>query len=68
MIFDLKIDWLRRGAEVASYEGLVTKFYICDALEQVSLNKSPGQEGLSYEVYLRLMHMLLLILMDMFNH
>ena len=40
---------------------------VCDALKQVSLSKSPGRDGLPYEVYLRLLHMFVPILMDMFN-
>ena len=39
-----------------------------DALKQVSLNRSPGLDGLPYEVYLKLLHIFVLILTDMFNH
>ena len=39
-----------------------------DAFEQVGLNKSPGLDGLPYEVYLRLPRMFVPILTDMFNH
>ena len=39
-----------------------------DALKQVGLNKSPGLDGLPYEVYLRMSHMFVPILTDMFNH
>ena len=37
-------------------------------MKQVGLNKSPGLDGLPYEVCLRLYHMFLPILTDMFNH
>ena len=39
-----------------------------DALKQVGLNKSPGLDGLPYEVYLRLLRMSVPILTNMFNH
>ena len=42
-----------RVAEAASCEGVVTKCEVRDALKQVGLNKSPGLDGLPYEVYLR---------------
>ncbi len=38
------------------------------ALKQVGLNKSPGLDGLPYEVNLRMSHMFVPILTDMFNH
>ena len=56
------------AAEVASCEGVVTECEVHDVLKQVSLNKSPGLDGLPYEVYLRMSHMFVLILTDMFNH
>ena len=56
------------GAEAASCEGLVTECEVCNALKQVGLNKSPGLDGLPYEVYLRLSHMFVPILTDVFNH
>ena len=34
----------------------------------VAINKSPGLDGLPYEVYLRMSHMFVPILTDMFNH
>ena len=37
-------------------------------LKQVGLNKSPGLDGLPYEVYLRMSHMFVPILTDVFNH
>ena len=47
------------AAEAASCEDVIT-------LKQVTLNKSPGLDGLPYEMYLRLPHMFVLILTDMF--
>ncbi len=62
-------DFPRLGvAEAASCEGVVTECEVRDALKQVSLNKSPGLDGLPYEVYLRMSHMFVPILTDMFNH
>ena len=57
-----------RAAEAASCEGVVTESKVRDALKQVGLNKSPGLDGLPNKVYLRLSHMFVPILMDMFNH
>ena len=57
-----------RVAEAASCEGVVTECEVRNALKQVGLNKSPGLVGLSYEVYLRMSHMFVPILTDMFNH
>ena len=56
------------AAEAASYEGLVTECEVRDTLKQVGINKSPGLDGLPYEVYLRLPHMFLPILTDVLNH
>ena len=54
-------DFPRLGAvETASCKGVVTECEVCDALKQVGLNKSPRQDGLPYEVYLRLPHVLCL--------
>ena len=44
-------------AEAAGCEVLVTECEVRDALKQVGFNKSPGLDGLPYEVYLRLPHM-----------
>ena len=55
-------------AEVASCEGVVTECEVRDALKQFDLNKSPGLDGLPYEVYLRMSHIFVPILTDMFNH
>ena len=61
-------DFSRLGvAEAASCEGVVTECEVRDALKQIGL-KSPGLDGLPYEVYLRMSHMFVPILTDMFNH
>ena len=57
-----------RAAEAASCGGVVTECEVCDTLKQVGLNKSPGLDGLPYEVYLRMSHTFVPILTDMFNH
>ena len=57
-----------RPDEAAGCEGVVTECEVHDALKQVGLNKSPGLDCLPYEVYLRLSHMFIPILTDMFNH
>ena len=56
------------AAEAASCEGMITESKVCDTLKQVGLNKSPGVDGLPYEVYLRLPPMFVPILTDLFNH
>ena len=62
-------DFPRLGAaEAASCEGVVTECEVRDVLKQVGLNKSPGLDGLPYEVYFRMSHMFVPILTDMFNH
>ena len=62
-------DFPRLGAaEAASCEGVVTECKVYDALMQVGLNKSSALDGFLYEVHLRLSHMFVPILMDMFNH
>ena len=62
-------DFPRLGvAEAASCEDVVTECEVRDALKQVGLNKSPELDGLPYKVYLRMSHMFVPILMDMFNH
>ena len=55
-------------AEAANCEGVVTECEVRDALKQVGLNKSPVLDGLPYEVYLRMSHMFIPILTDVFNH
>ena len=62
-------DFSRLGeAEAASCEGVVTEYEVRSALKQVGFNKSPGLDGLSYKVYLKMSHMFVSILTDMFNH
>ena len=62
-------DFPRLGvAEAAGCEGVVTKCEVLDASKQVGLNKSPGLDGLPNEVYLRMSHMFVPILTDMFKH
>ena len=61
-------DFPRLGeAEAASCKGVVTECEV-SALKQVGLNKSPGLDGLPYEVYLRRSHTFVPILTDVFNH
>ena len=43
-------------AEAAGCKWLITECEVCDALKQVSLNKSPGLDSLPYKVYLRMLH------------
>ena len=47
---------------------MVTECEVRNALKQVGLNKSPGLDGLPYEVYFRMLHMFVSIQTDMFNH
>ena len=55
-------------AEAASCEGVVTECEVRDALKLVGLNKSPGLDSLPNKMYLRLLHMFVPILTDVFNH
>ena len=57
-----------REAGTAACEGLVTEYDVYDALKQVSLNKSPGLDGLLYVVYLSMSHMFVPILTNVVNH
>ena len=41
---------------------------LSEALKQVGPNKCPGLDGLLYEVYLKMSHMFVPNLMDLFNH
>ena len=62
-------DFPRLGeVEAASCEGVVTECEVRNALKQVGLNKSPRLIGLPYEVYLRMSHMFVPILTNVFNH
>ena len=66
---DYLADFPRLGeAEVVSCEGAVTECEVRSALKQVGLNKSPGLDGLPYEVYLRMSHMFAPIRTNVFNH
>ena len=56
------------AAEAASCKGVITECKVRDALNQFGPNKSPGLDNLLYEVYLRLSHMFVPILTNMFNH
>ena len=47
---------------------MVTECEVRSALKLVGLNKSLGLDGLPYEVYLRMSHIFVPILTDMFNH
>ena len=61
-------DFSRLGeAEAASCEGAVTECEVRSALKQIGLNKSPGLDGLPYEVYLRMSHMFAPILTKVFT-
>ena len=55
-------------AEAVSCEGGVTECEVRNALKQIGLNKLPGLDGLPYDVYLRMSHIFVPILTDMFNH
>ena len=56
-----------REAEAASCEGLITECKVRDASKQVGLNKSPGLDGLPYEIYLSMSHVFVPILTDVFK-
>ena len=47
---------------------MIAECEVFGALKQVGFKKSPEVDGLPYEVYLRLPHMFVPILTDMFNH
>ena len=55
-------------AEATGCGGLVTECEVHDALKLVRLIKSPGLDGLPYEVYFRMSYMFVPVLMGMFNH
>ena len=54
------------AAEATSCKNVITECKVCNALRQVGLSKSPGLA--SKKVYLRMLHMFVPILKDMFNH
>ena len=53
---------------MAGCEGVIIECEVRDALKQVGLNNSPGLDGLPFKVYVKLPHMFVPILTDMFNH
>ena len=53
--------------EAARCEGGITEDEVIEALKRVGLNKSPGIDGLPYEVYLRLSHIFVPLLTVLFN-
>ena len=55
-------------AEAASCEGLLAECEVRHTLKQVSLNKSPGLDGLPNELYLKMSHSFVPIFTDMFNY
>ena len=55
-------------AEATCCEGTITECEVVEALKQVKRNKSPGLDGLPYEMYLQMSHMFVPILTVMFNH
>ena len=57
-----------REAETYGCKGVITECEVSDALKQVGLNKSPGLDGLPYEVYLKLPYIFVPILTGMFNY
>ena len=62
-------DFPRLSAtEAAGCEGRIKEEEIRDALKSVGLDKSPGIDGLPYEVYLRLSHMFVPLLATIYNN
>ena len=62
-------DFPRLSAtEAAGCEGCIKEEEIRDALKSVGLDKSPGIDGLPYEVYLRLSHMFVPLLATIYNN
>ncbi len=62
-------DFPRLSAtEAAGCEGLIKEEEIRVALKSVGLDKSPGIDGLPYEVYLRLSHMFVPLLATIYNN
>ena len=62
-------DFPRLSAtEAAGCEGRIKEEEIRDALKSVGLDKSPGIDGLPYEVYLRLSHMFVPLLATTYDN
>ena len=62
-------DFLRLSAtEAAGCESRITEDEVREALKSVGLDKSPGIDGLPYEVYFRLSHMFVLLLATIYNN
>ena len=62
-------DFPRLSAtEVAGCEGRIKEEEIREALKSVGLDKSPGIDGLPYEVYLRLSHMFVPLLATTYDN
>ena len=57
-----------RLTDAAKCEGMVTEEEVREALKQVKRNKSPGLDGLPYELYLDMSHMFVHLLAQLFNH
>ena len=53
---------------VAGCEGCITEDEVRKAMKSIGLDKSPGIDGLPYEVYLRLSHMFAPLLATIFNN
>ena len=63
------VDFPRLSAtEAAGCEGRIKEEEIRDALKSVGLDKSPGIDGLPYEVYLRLSHMFVPLLATIYDN
>ena len=56
------------ATEAAGCEGRIKEEEIRDALKSVGLDKSPGIDGLPYEVFLRLSHMFVPLLATIYNN
>ena len=54
--------------EAAGCEGRITEDEVREALKTVGKNKTPGIDGLPYEVYLRLSHMFVPLLTAVYNN
>ena len=54
-------------SEATGCEGCITEDEVREALKSVGLYKSPGIDGLPYEVYLMLSHMFVPLLATTYN-